>query len=138
MLPSTSVVAPVYHSARERFIVTMDDDLQHPPEEIPRLLSMLADGDDVVYGTPQAEQHGFLRDLASRATKIALQSAMGADIARQVSEYRVFRTSTSIASRDASSRCTPDAARSCSPAMTPCCSRGCSSMMDRSSTRRTY
>jgi glycosyltransferase involved in cell wall biosynthesis len=81
-------------AASHEIIVTLDDDLQHPPEEIPRLLSVLADGYDVVYGTPQAEQHGFLRDLASQATKLALQSAMGAQIARQVSAYRVFRTAT--------------------------------------------
>ena len=73
-------------------IVTMDDDLQHPPEEIPKLLAMLAQGYDVVYGTPEREEHGFLRDVASVVTKIALQSAMGAEIARQVSAFRAFRT----------------------------------------------
>jgi undecaprenyl-phosphate 4-deoxy-4-formamido-L-arabinose transferase len=73
-------------------IVTMDDDLQHPPEEIPKLLERL-DGDaDVVYGTPQEEQHGLTRNLASRITKIALQTAMGVDAARSVSAFRAFRT----------------------------------------------
>jgi len=33
-------------------VVTMDDDLQHPPEEIPKLLAKLAEGFDVVYGYP--------------------------------------------------------------------------------------
>ena len=73
-------------------IVTMDDDLQHPPEEIPKLLAALAKGSDVVYGTPQSEEHGLLRDIASITTKIALQNAMGAEIARQVSAFRAFRT----------------------------------------------
>ena len=73
-------------------IVTLDDDLQNPPEEIPRLLAALEDGADVVYGTPEREQHGFLRDAASRITKIALQSAMGAKTARNVSAFRAFRT----------------------------------------------
>ncbi|MGA7729696.1 MAG: glycosyltransferase family 2 protein [Chloroflexia bacterium] len=73
-------------------IVTMDDDLQNPPEEVPKLLDKLAEGYDVVYGTPQKERHGLLRDLASRITKMALQSAMGAEIARNVSTYRAFRT----------------------------------------------
>jgi glycosyltransferase involved in cell wall biosynthesis len=78
-------------------IVTLDDDLQHPPEEIPRLLAALNAGVDeenevdVVYGTPLAEQHGLLRDLASRATKLVLQGAMGAAIARRVSAFRAFR-----------------------------------------------
>ena len=72
-------------------IATMDDDLQHPPEEIPRLLEKLAEGHDVVYGTPQEEQHSFWRGLASRVTKLALRSAMAAEIARNVSAFRVFR-----------------------------------------------
>jgi undecaprenyl-phosphate 4-deoxy-4-formamido-L-arabinose transferase len=79
-------------AARYDVIVTMDDDLQHPPEEVPKLLAKLTEGFDVVYGTPQHEQHGFLRDVASRITKLALQSAMGADIARNVSAFRIFRT----------------------------------------------
>lgn len=73
-------------------IVTMDDDLQHPPEEIPKLLAKLSEGYDVVYATPQKERHGFLRDIASRVTKLALQSAMAAETARNVSAFRAFRT----------------------------------------------
>jgi glycosyltransferase involved in cell wall biosynthesis len=72
-------------------IVTMDDDLQHPPEEISKLLAALDEGYDVVYGRPAQEQHGLLRDLASLSTKLALQGVMGAEIARQVSAFRAFR-----------------------------------------------
>jgi glycosyltransferase involved in cell wall biosynthesis len=75
-------------------IVTLDDDLQNPPEEIPRLLAKLGEDFDVVYGTPERQQHGVLRDIASRITKIALQSAMGAATARNVSAFRAFRTRT--------------------------------------------
>lgn len=78
--------------ARNEVIVTMDDDLQHPPEEIPKLLQKLAEGYDVVYGTPLKEQHGFWRDVASRLTKLALQSAMGAEVARSVIAFRAIRT----------------------------------------------
>ena len=79
-------------AAMHEVIVTLDDDLQHPPESIPALLNRLAAGYDVVYGTPQKEQHGCLRNLASRITKLALQSAMGAETARNVSAFRAFRT----------------------------------------------
>ena len=79
-------------AATGEIIVTIDDDLQHPPEEIPLLLDRLAQGADVVYGTPQRESHGLWRDLASQITKIVLQEAMGADVARDVSAFRVFRT----------------------------------------------
>jgi len=80
-------------AATGELIVTMDDDLQHRPEDIPALLAALSDDVDVVYGTPAREQHGAARNAASRITKIALQSAMGADTARLVSAFRVFRAS---------------------------------------------
>lgn len=78
--------------ARHEVIVTMDDDLQHPPEEIEKLLAVLERGADVVYGTPEKEPHGFLRGVASQVTKLALQKAMGAETARNVSALRAFRT----------------------------------------------
>jgi glycosyltransferase involved in cell wall biosynthesis len=78
-------------AARYDVVVTMDDDLQHPPEEIPKLLEVLAGGYDVVYGTPAEEQHGLGRDFASWVTKLALQNVMGAEIARQVCAFRAFR-----------------------------------------------
>ena len=79
-------------SARNEVIVTLDDDLQNPPSEIPRLLQKLSEGYDVVYGAPATQQHGLLRNVASLLTKLALQSAMGVETARKVSPFRAFRT----------------------------------------------
>lgn len=79
-------------AAQYGIVVTMDDDLQNPVSEIRVLLDKLAEGHDVVYGAPQKQQHGILRDLASRMTKVALQGAMGIDSARNVSAFRAFRT----------------------------------------------
>ena len=79
-------------AAQGEIIVTLDDDLQHPPEEIPKLLTKLDEGFDVVYGPPEREQHGVLRDLASQITKLALAGTMGAANAKHVSALRVFRT----------------------------------------------
>jgi undecaprenyl-phosphate 4-deoxy-4-formamido-L-arabinose transferase len=79
-------------AAKYEVIVTMDDDLQHPPEEIPRLLARLDEGFDVVYATPEREQRGFWRAIASRITRLALRSAGGPEVARNVSAFRVFRT----------------------------------------------
>jgi glycosyltransferase involved in cell wall biosynthesis len=79
-------------AARYQIIVTLDDDLQNPPEEIGRLLEQLTDDVDVVYGSPISEKHSLWRSAASRVTKFALQEAMGAPAARSVSSFRVFRT----------------------------------------------
>ena len=90
-------------AARYDLIITLDDDLQHPPEEIPKLLEALTDELDVVYGYPTKEEHGVLRDLASLITKVALQQSMHASTARRASAFRLFRTSIrdSFASYDA-------------------------------------
>lgn len=78
-------------SARGNVIVTIDDDLQHPPEEIPRLLDCLGGPFDLVYGAPILEQHGLFRRITSRVMKRTLQIAMGIPNARNLSAFRAFR-----------------------------------------------
>jgi glycosyltransferase involved in cell wall biosynthesis len=79
-------------AARKDVVVTIDDDLQNPPEEIPKLLAKLAEGFDVVYGKPLEGNRGRLRDVATWLTKLALRVAIGSDIAVKVSGFRAFRT----------------------------------------------
>lgn len=79
-------------AARFATVVTLDDDLQNPPEEIPALLAGLDRGSDVVYGVPERQQHGLLRNLASRVTKLALRDVLGASTAPSVSAFRAFHT----------------------------------------------
>lgn len=74
-------------------ILTMDDDLQHPTKQVTVLVDKLAEGYDVVYGAPTNLRHGLLRNIASQTTKVVLQGVMGAETARNVSAFRVFRTS---------------------------------------------
>lgn len=79
-------------SVKYNITVTLDDDLQHPPNQIQQLINKLSDGFDVIYGTPKAEPHGVFRGIASRILKISLRNALGAETARNVSAFRVFRT----------------------------------------------
>jgi undecaprenyl-phosphate 4-deoxy-4-formamido-L-arabinose transferase len=79
--------------ATQPIIVTMDDDLEHPPEEVPKLLIALTPEVDVVYGAPMRQQHGVLRDLASSVTKTALRHTMGVAAANNISAFRAFRAS---------------------------------------------
>ena len=87
-------------AARHEVIVTMDDDLQNPPEGISMLLEKLESGYDVVYGSPEREQHGFWRDIASQTTKVVLGGVLGAETARQVCGFRAFRTELRSAFED--------------------------------------
>jgi polyisoprenyl-phosphate glycosyltransferase len=74
-----------FRHARGRFVVTMDDDLQNSPEEIPRLVSAARDGDlDLVYGIPETKEHAAWRNLGSSLI--------------QGFYRRVFRLSNSISS----------------------------------------
>ena len=78
--------------ARYEITVTMDDDLQHRPEDLGTLLAPLHDPlTDLVYGVGTEEEHGLFRSLASRMVKSALAFA---DVprARDVSAFRAFRT----------------------------------------------
>lgn len=78
--------------ARHEVIVTMDDDLQHRPDQIRSLLAPLEAGEaDLVYGVARDEEHGLLRSAASRATKRMLQ-ASGVPRAQDVSAFRALRT----------------------------------------------
>jgi undecaprenyl-phosphate 4-deoxy-4-formamido-L-arabinose transferase len=78
-------------AANHDIIVTMDDDLQHRPDQIHELLGALQDGVDLVYGIPQAEEHGWMRSFASEITKVALARTMHSPAARNVSAFRAFR-----------------------------------------------
>ena len=73
-------------------IVTLDDDLQHPPECIPDLLAKLEEGFDVVYGVPRTEQHSGWRNLTSKLIKIFLKKAMRVPAAQEISAFRAFRS----------------------------------------------
>jgi undecaprenyl-phosphate 4-deoxy-4-formamido-L-arabinose transferase len=79
-------------AARFPLVVTLDDDLQNPPEEIPKLLAKLDEGFDVVYGSFTERQFGFWRNVGTSVTKLALRWVIGSDIAWKVSAFRAFRT----------------------------------------------
>ncbi len=79
-------------AAKYETIVTMDDDLQHPPEEIGKLLEALDRGFDVVYGVPRALPHQLWRNVLSRFTKGLLAWTMGIRNIRDISAFRAFRT----------------------------------------------
>lgn len=72
--------------------VTMDDDLQNPPEEVPKLLEVVGRGHDVVYGVPTGGQHGLFRDFASVTAKFALRVGLGYRHASRTSAFRAFKT----------------------------------------------
>jgi glycosyltransferase involved in cell wall biosynthesis len=78
--------------ARYAITVTMDDDLQHPPEEIHKLIERLPQGNDVVYGIPEKMPHSWWRNAFSYLAKRLLSLAMGVKNVRDFAAFRAFRT----------------------------------------------
>lgn len=78
-------------------VLTIDDDLQNPPRVVSRLLDELTDDIDLVYGRPAEEPHGFFRNIASRATKGLMATALGPDVYPRSSAFRLFRRDLIIA-----------------------------------------
>ena len=74
-------------------IVTLDDDGQHLPSEIPVLINELSVDTDLVYGIPHDDEHNFMRNIASTTFKYVLFRILGMKNARDISAFRIFRKS---------------------------------------------
>lgn len=73
-------------------VITMDDDLQHPPSEIRRMLERLDKDTDLVYGVPENTGHNWYRDFTSRMAKGVLRKITGFTSLKELSAFRCFRT----------------------------------------------
>ncbi len=75
-------------AARGNFIVTVDDDLEHPPEEISRLVHKLERGADLVYGVPLSHPRTLWRNLARSFSHHLFFALTGHPLPRP---FRAFR-----------------------------------------------
>jgi glycosyltransferase involved in cell wall biosynthesis len=73
------------------YVITLDDDLQHPPEEIPKLIAKIQQGYDVVYGTHPTPRHGWFRNIASGFLRRLLKLAIP-DLDSRYSAFRILRS----------------------------------------------
>ncbi len=79
-----------FRQARGNIVVTMDDDLQHPPEELPKLLDALKTGElDLVYGSYGEKQHSNWRNLGSNLVNTFYRLTFRSPIT--VTSYRAIR-----------------------------------------------
>jgi dolichol-phosphate mannosyltransferase/undecaprenyl-phosphate 4-deoxy-4-formamido-L-arabinose transferase len=74
-------------------VFTMDDDLQHPPEEIPKLLQTLNDDADVVMGVPVDKKHHWFRRFGSTLLQDINSYLVGNDRNLRFSSFRLMRRS---------------------------------------------
>jgi undecaprenyl-phosphate 4-deoxy-4-formamido-L-arabinose transferase len=79
-------------AAKFQTVVTLDDDLQNPPEEINKLIDALVPGVDVVYGVSTEVKQNFYRRAGSKLVRKFFASALGFNSAVSMSSFRTFRT----------------------------------------------
>ncbi len=85
-----AAVEALYLNARGRWLIQMDGDLQHPPEEIPRLVAKKDEGYDVVYGVRTQRQDALFRVAASRLMQWTMRSMMEIELPDDVSTFRLM------------------------------------------------
>ncbi len=74
-----AVMAGFAHAEGD-YVVTLDADLQNPPEEIPNIVAKMAEGYDVVGSVRQNRQDSFLRTLPSRMVNKVVQKSTGVNM----------------------------------------------------------
>jgi glycosyltransferase involved in cell wall biosynthesis len=59
-----------FNFTRGNYVITLDDDLQCPPEEIPKLIKTMQETDaELVYGIYKKKRHSLYRNLGSKSLK---------------------------------------------------------------------
>lgn len=86
-----ATIAGILHTTGD-WVVSLDEDLQHPPNLVPALLARaVSEHLDVVYGYPSGRVHSAFRDWASRTAKKVIAKISGADQLNLASSFRVMR-----------------------------------------------
>ena len=88
----TAALAAGFDAARGNVIVAMDGDLQHAPEEIPTLVSKLAEGYDLVSGWRERRVDGYwTRRLPSRVANWLMAKLSGVPLRDFGTTFKAYR-----------------------------------------------
>ncbi len=88
-----AVLCGIEHTKGD-FVITMDDDLQHPPEEIPKLIEkMESDPElDVVIGMYDSKKHNGIRRLGTRMLDSLSNMVFKKDRNLKLTSFRLMRS----------------------------------------------
>src|SRR5262245_60538019 len=88
----TSALAAGFAHAQGEYLIAMDGDLQHDPEEIPKFLEMLEQGYDLVSGWRKERVDNFMmRRILSRVANWAMAKLSGVNIQDFGTTYKTYR-----------------------------------------------
>jgi len=80
-----------FQAARGRVMITLDADLQNPPEEIPRLVAKLEEGYDTVGGWRENRQDSWFRKLPSHLVNVVMSKVTGTRLRDYGCMLRAYR-----------------------------------------------
>ena len=86
-----SAIMAGFSIVRGDLVITIDADLQNPPEEIPRLIAAAEEGNDVVGTIRQNRQDTFFRRYASKVVNCAARAATGVQMSDYGCMLRAYR-----------------------------------------------
>lgn len=84
-------IMAAFERVRGAVIVTLDADLQNPPEEIPKLLAMLDAGHDYVGGYRINRRDSFFRTFASRIINVVREKTTSIEMTDQGCMLRAYK-----------------------------------------------
>ena len=80
--------------AKGDYLLTMDDDLQNPPEEIPKLLNKIREGYDLVFARFERKMHARHRRLGSILVGYLNKKIFGKPDDIVLTNFRIFTNET--------------------------------------------
>lgn len=86
-----AIMCGIAHSQGD-YIITMDDDLQNPPEDILKLINKIKQGFDIVYGEYKIKKHSFLRNLGSHFVQYVYKRIF--QVSGNLTSFRIIRRHT--------------------------------------------
>ena len=86
-----SAIMAGFSIVRGDLVITIDADLQNPPEEIPRLIAAAEEGNDVVGTVRRNRQDTFFRRYASKVVNCAARAATGVRMSDYGCMLRAYR-----------------------------------------------
>ena len=84
-------IMAAFERVRGEIVVTLDADLQNPPEEIPKLLELIAAGHDYVGGYRLNRQDSFFRTYASKLINFVREKTTSIEMTDQGCMLRAYR-----------------------------------------------
>jgi glycosyltransferase involved in cell wall biosynthesis len=78
--------------AKGDFVITMDDDLQHPPEEIPKLINKIQEGFSIVFGRYKIKYHSRIENFFSRQFQILIYHILDIPPTVFISSFAALRS----------------------------------------------